>query len=154
MTAINSQFPPYVNSQLTSIVFRRGRLIRMKQREVKIPPGDASAIGGRLRQRLRHHRQKYPEAQDQAWLAAQLGISKAMVNRMLNHAHGSLAGWRKACLVLESSMDYVVYGRMEKADQSFTAMLNANSELTRAVAQLREERNRLLDQVEKLRMVK
>ena len=129
----------------------------MKKREIKIPPGDARDIGGRLKQRLRHHRQRHPESLDQQWLAEQLGVSKAMVNKMIKHGGGSFAGWRKACLVVDTDMDFVAFGMRARAhgsDDTFGHMLRANQELAQALDELRRERDRLLEQVGKLQFVK
>lgn len=76
-----------------------------------------------------------------------------MVNKMLNHGAGSLAGWRTACKIMKASMDYVVFGTMERAGEDFTALLNANREMGKAVESLRKERDQLVEQIQKLQMI-
>lgn len=147
MDAINSQLSLTVNSELTNCDYVAGTLRAMAQRELKIPPAEARLMGMRLKETLDIRNRK------QNWLAEQMGLAPEMVSRMINEGAGSLAGWRKACQILDASMDYVVKLTYQKADPEFTNLIRANGEMAKEVERLKTERDRLLDQVTKLQMI-
>lgn len=87
----------------------RATVTRMA-REVKFPPERAEAMGARLLQLIEQSPWTRPQ------FAVKLGVSTAMLSKMVNQGGGSLAAWAKACELLDASLDYVVLARFPTAD--------------------------------------
>lgn len=123
--------------------------------EVKIPPHELYGVVARLNYRLRQVRQGHDKDGDQAFLAAEMGLSKPMVNRMLLRGAGSFAAWRLACKALGADMHYIAFGltSREKGSSDFSELLQANQAMGRQIAALKAERDALLDQIAKLKLL-
>ena len=163
MARINAQFPLGVNPAFIGVLAAGGTLAAMTNRkaaprrvgEVKIPPNELYGIVARLNFRLRQVRQGHDKEGDQAFLAAEMGLSKPMVNRMLLRGAGSFAAWRLACKALDADMHYIAFGlsSKDKGASDFSELLQANQAMARQMAALKAERDALLDQITKLKQI-
>lgn len=112
MAMINSQLRRLVNSESITRVPPHATVTPMA-REVKFTPELAEAMGDRLRQLIVQSPWSRPQ------FAIKLGVSTAMLSKMINQGGGSLAAWAKACELLNASLDYVVLARFPTADPAW-----------------------------------